>query len=223
MHTQPPLDAATHVPQILDYWFSTLDDTSPLDHAVEPFRGCHQRWYGKKPAIDAEIKACFEPLLLACTRDGRRLEDVIEAFRQVPRGLLALVVLLDQMPRNMYRETAGMYTHDPLALVVTREAIRAHGHDEALPVVQRMFLYVPLMHVENLTIQEHMLGRFDELVALARTRSPQNEGFFAFAREYARRHVDVVARFGRFPHRNTILGRETTAAEASFLVDNPGS
>ena len=84
------------------------------------------------------------------------------------------------------------------------------------------FLYVPLMHVENLTIQQYMLARFDDLVERARTRSPQNVRFFAFARDYARRHVDVVATFGRFPHRNAILGRLSTPSEEAFLVDNPG-
>jgi uncharacterized protein (DUF924 family) len=217
-----PQDAARHARAILAYWFSTLDDASQLDRAAEPFHACYQRWYGKDPAIDADIRTRFESLLLETAKDGRRLNDVITAFRKSPQGLLALVILLDQLPRNMYRDTPGMYAHDPLALAVSLAAIREHEHDEALPTVRRMFLYVPLMHVENLTIQEYMLAQFDDLVDRARTRSPQNRQFFEFARDYARRHVEVVSRFGRFPHRNEILNRQSTAAEKSYLVDNPG-
>ncbi len=222
MKTEPVRDAARHSTNILGYWFSTLNDASRLDRNEEPFRTCYQRWYGKDPAVDADIRARFEPLLVETTRDGQRMDDVLAGFRQCPGGLLALVILLDQMPRNMYRGDARMYAHDPFALAVTLEAIRAYEGDETLPMAHRMFLYVPLMHVENLTLQEYMLGRFDDLVARARTQSPHNLGFFQFAQDYARRHVEVVAKFGRFPHRNSILKRETTPAEESFLRDNPG-
>jgi uncharacterized protein (DUF924 family) len=223
--TRQPDDApaaAHHAAAILEYWFSSLDDASRLDRTADPFRSCYQRWYGKDPAIDAEIRTRFEPVLRAATEDGRQLNETISAWRRAPYGLLALLLLLDQLPRNMYRNAPGMYAHDPLALVVAMEAIRAYEDDETLPLVRRMFLFVPLMHVENLTLQELMLGRFDDLVERARTRSPENRQFFAFARDYARRHVDVIAKFGRFPHRNEILARETTPAEKDFLVDNPG-
>jgi uncharacterized protein (DUF924 family) len=216
------LSTMTNAAAILDYWFSTLDDGARLDRAAEPFRTCYQRWYGKDPAIDAEIRARFEPVLLETTRDGRRLNEIIEAFREAPSGLLALLILLDQLPRNMYRNTPGMYAHDPVALAVALAAIREHEHDDTLPTVRRMFLYVPLMHVESLTMQQYMLAQFDDLLERARTTSPQNMDFFELARDYARRHVDVVAQFGRFPHRNEILGRQSTAAEKAFLVDNPG-
>jgi uncharacterized protein (DUF924 family) len=214
--------AAGHAANILDYWFSTLDDAAQLDRGVEPFRTCYQRWDGKDPRIDADIRMRFESVLLETAKEGRHLDDVIAAFRQAPQGLLALLVLLDQLPRNMYRDTSGMYAHDPLALAVSLAAIREYEHDETLPAVRRMFLHVPLMHVENLTIQEYMLAQFDDLVQRARARSPQNQQFFEFARSFAQRHVEVVARFGRFPHRNKILGRQSTAAEEAYLVDNPG-
>lgn len=215
-------DARGHASTILDFWFSTLDDASRLERGAEPFGACYQRWYGKDPAIDADIRARFEPLLRETVRDGRHLDERIAAFREAPRGLLALVILLDQLPRNMYRDTPAMYTHDPLGLHVALAAIEAHDDDATLPLVHRMFLYVPLMHVENLTLQEYMLHRFDDLVARARTQSPHNRAFFEHARDYARRHVDVVAKFGRFPHRNAILGRRSTAAEEAHLMDDPG-
>lgn len=201
---------------ILDYWFSSLDDESSLDREVEPFATCFARWYGKQPAIDAEIRARFEPALLTATGDGARWDEVVVDWQRAPLGLLALVIALDQFPRNMYRDTARMYAYDELALSVTTLAIRAY---EAAPLtlVQRMFLYVPLMHTENRTLQQAMVSRFESLAAMAAVRSPHNARFFAFALDYARKHREVVEAFGRFPHRNVILGRQSTPAELQFL------
>jgi uncharacterized protein (DUF924 family) len=201
---------------ILDYWFSSLDDTVLLDRQSEPFGTCFARWYGKEPAIDDEIRTRFEPALLAATRDGARWDAEVAAWQREPLGLLGLVVLLDQFPRNMYRDSARMYAHDDLALSVTAVAIREY-EEHPLTLVQRMFLYVPLMHAENLTLQQAMVARFESLAGLAATRSPQNEQFFEVALDYARRHRDVVAKFGRFPHRNALLGRTSTPPELEFL------
>lgn len=201
---------------ILEYWFSSLDDASRLDRQAQPFGTCFARWYGKQPAIDDEIRTRFEPALLAVTRDGARWDDKVADFGRSPLGLLALVILLDQFPRNMYRDSARMYAYDDLALTVTGLAIREY-EEHPLSLVQRMFLYVPLMHAENLTLQEGMVARFESLLGLAATRSAENVGFFGFALDYARRHRDVVETFGRFPHRNVILGRTSTPAELEFL------
>jgi uncharacterized protein (DUF924 family) len=201
---------------ILEYWFSSLDDTSILDRTTEPFAACFARWYGKRPEIDDEIRARFESDLMLVAGDGTRWDDELAAWSRAPNGLLALVILLDQLPRNMYRDTAGMYTHDPLALATASIAIREY-ETAPLSLVQRMFLYVPLMHAENLTLQETMVRRFTGLVELSTLRSPQNRDFFAFALDYAKRHRDVIATYGRFPHRNAILGRRDTEAERAFL------
>lgn len=201
---------------ILEYWFSSLDDGVLLDRQSEPFGTCFARWYGKQPAIDQEIRERFEPVLLAVTKDGARWDREVAAWQQAPLGLLALVVLLDQFPRNMYRDSSRMYAHDELALSVTALAIREY-EARPLTLVQRMFLYVPLMHSENLTLQQAMVARFESLVEQAALRSPQNRAFFEFALDYARRHLRVVERFGRFPHRNAILGRSSTRAELEFL------
>lgn len=201
---------------ILEYWFSSLDDGVLLDRQSEPFGTCFARWYGKQPAIDQEIRERFEPVLLAVTKDGARWDREVAAWQQAPLGLLALVVLLDQFPRNMYRDSSRMYAHDELALSVTTLAIREY-EARPLTLVQRMFLYVPLMHSENLTLQQAMVARFESLVEQAALRSPQNRAFFEFALDYARRHLRVVERFGRFPHRNAILGRSSTRAELEFL------
>jgi uncharacterized protein (DUF924 family) len=204
-------------PRILDYWFADLDDTSALDRQREPFRTCYARWYGKDPAIDQEIRETFEPALLQVTGQGAGWSARLQRWAEVPRGLLALTVLLDQLPRNMYRGQARMYRHDALSLSVTTLALHQLEPDEGLPLVQRMFLYVPLMHTEDLTLQQAMVQHFERLVELARTRSPQNVGFFEFALGYARKHEEVIARYGRFPHRNELLGRHSTPEEQEYL------
>jgi uncharacterized protein (DUF924 family) len=214
MHDAPPAELSR---AILEYWFGALTDASPLDRETEPFRTCYARWYGKSPAIDEEIRARFQPALTAVTREGSTWDQQLEAWRRQPKGLLALVLLLDQLPRNMFRDTPAMYEHDPLALAVTTTAIAAYENTD-LSLVERMFLHVPLMHVENVTLQELMLARFRSLVSLARERSPHNVRFFELALGYAERHLDVVRRFGRFPHRNAILGRRSTEAEVEFLA-----
>lgn len=201
---------------ILDYWFSSLDDAALLDRNSEPFGTCFARWYGKQAAIDHEIRARFEPALLAVTRDGARWDREVAEWQQAPLGLLALVVLLDQFPRNMYRDSARMYAHDDLALSTTAVAMREY-EEHHLTLVQRMFLYVPLMHSENLTLQQAMVTRFESLAALSRVRSPQNTKFFEFALDYARRHRQVIETFGRFPHRNALLGRASMPSELEFL------
>jgi uncharacterized protein (DUF924 family) len=201
---------------ILDYWFSSLDDAAALDRQSEPFRACFARWYGKQPAIDDEIRTRFEPVLLATTRDGRRWDEELADWQRVPFGLLALVLLLDQFPRNMYRDSARMYAYDDLALSVATVAIREY-ETQPLALVQRMFLYMPLMHTENLTLQQAMVARFEGLAELAAVRSAQNVSFFRFALDYAQKHREVVETFGRFPHRNRILGRTSTPAELEFL------
>jgi uncharacterized protein (DUF924 family) len=186
-------------PRILDYWFADLDDTSALDRQREPFRTCYARWYGKDPAIDQEIRETFEPALLQVTGQGAGWSARLQRWAEVPRGLLALTVLL------------------ALSLSVTTLALHQLEPDEGLPLVQRMFLYVPLMHTEDLTLQQAMVQHFERLVELARTRSPQNVGFFEFALGYARKHEEVIARYGRFPHRNELLGRHSTPEEQEYL------
>lgn len=203
---------------ILEYWFSSLDDRAALDpqQPVEPFRTCFGRWYGKDPAIDAEIRERFEPMLLAATRNGRDWDGEVAEWQRAPLGLVALVILLDQFPRNIYRDSAAMYAHDDLALSVATIAVREY-EAQPLLLVQRTFLYMPFMHVENATLQQAMVAKFEGLVKLAAERSPENVGFFAYGLEYAKKHRDIVETYGRFPHRNVILGRTSTASELEFL------
>jgi uncharacterized protein (DUF924 family) len=203
---------------INSFWFGPMDDSTTLNREAEPFATYFMRWYGKSPKVDAQIRAEFEGNLLAVTSDGSRWEATVREWEAQPQGLLALTILLDQIPRNIYRETKDMYKHDALGLLVSDRA-RSKGIDH-LPLVQQMFLSVPLMHVENLTIQQQMLVHFERFVEIGQTRSFQNVGFFKFALDYAKRHVDVIEKYGRFPHRNAIVGRASTDVETEFLENS---
>ena len=127
-----------------------------------------------------------------------------DAWAAAAESALALLLLLDQYPRNSFRGTAHMYATDPLARMFARQALDA-GLDQQVDKELRLFFYLPLSHAEHLPDQER---------ALALNRA-LGEPF----RSHAQGHLDIVARFGRFPHRNALLGRETTAAERAFLAE----
>ncbi|HEY3497016.1 MAG TPA: DUF924 family protein [Polyangiaceae bacterium] len=201
---------------ILEYWFQDLDDQARLDQSSEPFRTCYARWYGKDRSIDTEIRLRFERDLEGVTAAGEEWRSMLDAWAAVPDGLTALTILLDQFPRNMYRGTPRMYEYDPLATIVATRALNEARNGER-PLVRQLFLNVPFMHVENLTLQQFMLGQFRSLAALAETRSPENVPFFRFALRYAERHRDVIQKYGRFPHRNTILGRTASPEELEYM------
>ena len=128
-------------------------------------------------------------------------------WRGSPLASLALAIVLDQFPRNMFRGTPRAFSSDELALAVARAAVE-RGFDRLLSPVERTFVYLPFEHAEDLAAQRRS-------VALSSALSPDRA-------EYARRHYEIIARFGRFPHRNAILGRESIAEEAEFL-EQPGS
>ena len=152
-------------------------------------------WFDKDEAFDREFTTRFHAAHMAAAR--RELDHWLDEAE----GALALLILLDQFPRNAFRGTAHMFATDPLALSFARQAV-ARGHDHAVEPVLRVFFYLPFEHSEALADQ-------DRSVALC-------EGLDSYAR-YARTHRDVIVRFGRFPHRNAVLGRETTAGERAFL------
>jgi uncharacterized protein (DUF924 family) len=160
------------------------------------------RWWRKDPAFDAEIRTRFHDLHRAVAAGAR------EDWRATPRGALAYVVVLDQFSRNMFRDTAGMFASDAQAVAAARAAVD-RGDDRALADTERMFLYMPLMHSEDLADQDRCVDLFR---ALGRS----------YELNYAEQHRDIVRRFGRFPHRNQLLGRASTPDEVEFLKQ-PGS
>ncbi|MFU0503738.1 DUF924 family protein [Pseudaminobacter sp. NGMCC 1.201702] len=154
------------------------------------------RWFTKDEKFDAEFRSGFLEWHLSAAR--RELDEWLGH----PESALALILLLDQFPRNCFRGTAHMFATDPLARHFARQAIAA-GHDKAVAPELRVFFYLPLEHSENIS---------DQYDSVELTRSLPEEYM-----KYAIEHRDIIQRFGRFPHRNRALGRETTAEEQAFL------
>ncbi len=156
-----------------------------------------EKWFKKDAAFDAEIARRFLDTYEAAAA-GR-----LSGWEATPEGALALVIVLDQFPRNMFRGMARIYAADPLARAVAARAI-GRGFDQQVNTDDRKFIYMPFMHSENLADQERCLAW-----------SHQFE-WDEFGR-YAEEHTDIIRRFGRFPHRNAMLGRAITPEEQEFL------
>ena len=137
-----------------------------------------------------------------------------------PGGILALIVLLDQFSRNIYRDTPRAFSQDALALKTALKGME-RGHDETLHPIERTFYYMPLMHSEDIGIQKISLDIYARL-EMSCSGPPELREVLRNSREYAEKHAEIVARFGRYPHRNEILGRESTEEEIKFL-EEPGS
>ena len=161
-----------------------------------------QQHFMKDPALDAAMRVRFEATLQAAARCE------LFAWRATPAGRLAEILVLDQFSRNIYRDTPQAFAQDPLALVLAQELV-ASGHDRSLPLAQRSFAYMPYMHSESLAIHAEALRLFDQ---------PGLENNLAFEQ----RHLAILQRFGRYPHRNAALGRAASAPEIAFLGE-PGS
>lgn len=178
------------------FWFGQPDPTRPatVDSSM---------WWKGGDALDAQIGAQFSGLM------ARALAGELSAWRSTSEDTLALILLLDQFPRNVHRGTAQAFAGDPLA----RELARAlDGGPEAWDLDARCFALMPFEHSEDLADQEHSVKRFGELAAGGDSKA-------AYYLEFAEKHRDIVARFGRFPHRNRVLGRVSSPAERSFLED----
>lgn len=163
----------------------------------------HQDWFfSKKPGFDALVRRKFLKTYQEVVR-GEHAD-----WRRTPRGRLAEIIILDQFSRNMFRGTPEMYRYDALALALAQEAI-AVGADKKLTKDQRMFVYLPFEHSESKKIQKESLRLFKKIWGKEMLK-------------YALDHKKIVDRFGRFPHRNAILGRKSTAAEKKFMRTHKG-
>jgi uncharacterized protein (DUF924 family) len=164
-------------------------------------------WFRADVAFDRHLAARFLDL------PERARSGELEAWAQSPRTALARVIALDQLPRNLYRGSPQAHAFDAAALDAALDAL-ARGHDEQLHPLESVFLYLPLEHAEDLVMQERSVRLFEAL----ESRAPQGlEALFAGFSDYARRHHAVIARFGRFPHRNEILSRDSTEEERAYL------
>ncbi len=199
---------------VLDFWFGPPGSPGHGRSRAE--------WFRKDPVFDAQIADRFGPLVLAALAGGLLdwepgSEDPAEG--QGPghgapaRQALALLIVLDQFPRNLYRGDARAFDGDARALDIAGRLVAA-GLDRELLGVERQFVYLPFEHAESLVAQRCAMALFTQLA--------RDEPALSDLVEWARRHHDIVARFGRFPHRNAVLGRQSTAEEIEFLKQ-PGS
>jgi len=191
---------------VLDFWFG------PAGRATDIAGRQGKLWFGKSAANDQAVIDRFSPTLIAA-KAGR-----LDQWADTPRNRLALVIVLDQFPHHVYRDQPQAFATDPQALALSLEAL-ATGEDQQLTPIERVFLYLPLEHAESVAVQEQSVALYEKLaLGTAADERVLFDDFF----NYARQHRDVVARFGRFPHRNAILGRPSTADELEFLKQ-PGS
>jgi uncharacterized protein (DUF924 family) len=197
--------------EILEFWFEHLDDSQKIHHSLPHVR----KWFTKNAQFDNTIRERFETDLINA-RQGQ-----YKAWEHSAIGCLALILLFDQFSRNLYRNTPAMFATDSVALDLTRRCIE-EGLDNQLPLIYRVFLYMPLMHAEDLEVQELSMKAFQILVDESKLKSPQSVPYFEYTLAYAKRHRDIIKQFGRFPHRNKILARPSTAEEEIFLT-KPGS
>jgi uncharacterized protein (DUF924 family) len=187
------------VDEILEFWFGA-------PHA--PNYGKERSfWFTKNPEFDREVCDRFLPIYTQAAAGE------LDNWQDLPQSCLALLLLLDQFPRNMFRGTPRSFATDAKAQVLANSAI-AKGFDQDLLPVQRWFIYLPFEHSENLADQQRCVDLFSTL---------QGDPDSAKTIDYALRHKSIIERFGRFPHRNKILGRETTPEEAEFLKQRGSS
>ncbi|HXP04624.1 MAG TPA: DUF924 family protein [Stellaceae bacterium] len=189
----PPLPARAQA--LLDFWFGPPDHPERLHHK--------QIWFRSTPEFDAAVRENF-----AADHDAAvvgRFSD----WETEPLSALALVMLLDQVPRNVFRSTPRAFASDALALATTNRAMD-RGFDRRVPAAWRVFFYLPFEHSEVLAHQQRGL---DLLLALPPVPGRRQDGHMT------RLHLEIIERFGRFPHRNAILGRQSTDEELAFLIE----
>lgn len=199
--------APMHSPgDILAFWFGSHDTDQAIAQAKSKV------WWAKDAGTDLFILRQFEDEVRAAGRGER------DEWSKEPASLLALILLTDQFPRNIYRGRAEAFAFDAAAQSYTQRGLE-QGMDRAMRPIERVFFYLPLEHAESLELQNKSVSLFTSLAA--QVLPTEMELFAGYAR-YALRHRDIIARFGRFPHRNVALGRTSTSEEAAFLLQ-PGS
>lgn len=180
---------------VLDYWFGPRDG--------EEWGKLRKIWFGGGPQVDDEVRSRFGALhVRACAGE-------LTGWDQTPDGSLALILVLDQFSRNLHRGTAGAFAADAKAREIASGAIDRNFDEQVLPI-QRWFFYLPFEHAESHADQRRAVALFEALPA-----EPSRD----MGVEYAKKHLEVIENFGRFPHRNEMLGRESTLEEARWLAD----
>ena len=194
------------IDSILSFWFKEQELTAPqIDHRMD-------MWFSEDPVFDHEIEKEFaDDVSAAC-------EGNLDHWAAESRGRMALIILIDQFRRNIYRNSAKAFSKDKLALKLCVEGAMAKI-DRGLTPIQRVFFYMPLQHAESRKVQAKSVELYNRLAELV---SPTYRETFLTVVQFAELHKDIVDQFGRFPHRNELIGRENTAEEAEYLSgDSP--
>ena len=199
-------DDKLRVDAILSFWFQELELSAPrIDRRMDI-------WFGEDPIFDHEIEKEFANDVAAAS-NGK-----LDHWARQPAGRLALIILIDQFRRNIYRGTANAYAKDKIALKLCVQGAM-EKKDKGLTPIQRVFFYMPLQHAESAKVQAKSVELYDRLAAAV---SPTLRETFLTVAQFAELHKDIIDQFGRFPHRNEILGRENTPAENEYLAaDSP--
>lgn len=184
---------------VLEFWFGA-DSADPLRNA--------ELWFRKDAQFDAEIRRAFQSHLEQVARGG------YSHWRKIPREALAFIILLDQFSRNIYRDSALAFAQDALALRSCLDGLD-QGFDGQLRPMEASFFYMPLMHSEELTMQRKSVNKFEELLARGTMALKET---LAKNLESAVDHCKIIEKYGRFPHRNALLGRPNTASEDKYLT-----
>ncbi len=190
-----------HYSHILDFWFGNLE------HLSNNLPSRLQMWFQQDDKLDLEISDKFQTIL------EKAGQGEFLGWKDNPRGRLALILILDQFPRHIFRGSHMAFQYDPLALALAIEGIEL-GHDKKLTAFERTFFYLPLEHSEDLKIQEQSVKCFEQLAIDAPTELKTNIESFTY---YAARHRDLIIKFGRFPYRNQALNRTSTEKELEYL------
>jgi uncharacterized protein (DUF924 family) len=188
-----------NITRINSYWFNTDNP--------------RQKWFGGSPEIDAEIKSQFLDLI----SDARASR--LSSWTEQPQGTLALLLLLDNFPRNVFRGTPDAFSSDGMALDVAVAAIAKGQHRELAPL-QQIFFHLPFTHDERLISQVACVALCEAMAARGELDT-ENVKFAEASLGSAKNHLDIIMRFGRFPGRNAALGRESTPEEIEFLKEHP--
>lgn len=188
--------------EILKFWFADAADSPAAAAARSEF------WFQVNEKVDRQIWFLFADTL------SDAASGLFDVWAEEPDGRLALIILLDQCPRNMYRGTAEVFRHDPRAMALAREGVEC-GQLECLSVPEQLFFLLPYQHSEKLAIQKAGVELYEMVAAKAADEwRAVAEGY----RDFAVRHYDIIAQFGRFPHRNQVLGRQSSGAEERYLA-----
>lgn len=192
--------------KVLDFWFGAPGAVHEIAARQSPL------WFGKSAANDLLVCDHFSETLIAAGKGE------LDGWSHAPRSLLALIVVLDQFPHHIHRNHGQSFAYDAQALSFSQSMIQ-RGDDARVAPIERVFVYLPLEHSESMAMQDLSVAQYDKLATEA---SPAERGVFEGFLDYARKHREVVARFGRYPHRNELLGRPSTPEEIGFLKQ-PGS